>query len=169
MHSIRGCLLPDQSVRADLTSCSWLLLREFSKAFPPLDGDKGTRDSNEEEDESSADTGANATISSLATTLGPTKTASRRIIDDTVSDDDVSVTEPDSHFGIDEHGNNDADTEAESTEPWTPPGCQPGSGGEELVLPHFTFEETRRIMTRTDFIDPLDILHVSSDIHEEFC
>lgn len=53
-----------------------------------------------------------------------------------VADDDISVTEP---------------------------GQVPDASDlEDLAIPSFTFEETRRIMTRTDFIEPLDILHVSA-------
>lgn len=32
---------------------------------------------------------------------------------------------------------------------------------EDLKVPEVTYEEARRIMTRTDFIEPLDVLHVS--------
>lgn len=33
---------------------------------------------------------------------------------------------------------------------------------EDLVLPKVAYDDARRIMTRTDFLDPLDHIHVST-------
>lgn len=103
-----------------------MLLREFSKAIPPLDGEDGDGDGDD-----SAVIVAPASIALQANI--PDEEAGAGTIPTTFSHKD---------------------------------SCHRPEDAQDIELPSVTFEEARKIMTRTDFIDPLDVLHVCRRIKE---